>query len=60
VQNAWAVPLWTSLALPLGVLLPLASVLSKLTRADIDNQSHSSSERTASAAAKLAFPRRPR
>ena len=60
VQNAWAVPLWTSLALPLGVLLPLASVLSKLTRADIDNQSHSSSGRTASAAAKLAFPRRPR
>jgi hypothetical protein len=48
VQNAWAVPLWTSLAVPPGILLLLASVLSEFTRSGIDNQLRSSSDRTAS------------
>jgi Glycosyltransferase family 87 len=50
VQDAWAVPLWTSLAVPLGVLVPFVSVLSEFTRAGMDNQSRFSSDRTESAA----------
>jgi hypothetical protein len=41
VQSAWAVPLWTSLAMPLAVLVPLTCVLSEVTRAGTDRQSPS-------------------
>lgn len=51
VQNAWAVPLWTSLAIPLAVLVPLASVLSEFTRACIGNQSRSAPDRAGSPSA---------
>jgi hypothetical protein len=48
VQSAWAVPLWTSLAIPVAVLLLLASLLSEFSRAE---ESRSVSARSASPSA---------
>jgi len=41
VQDAWAVPLWTSLAIPVAVLVLLAAVLNEVSRAAIDDHSRS-------------------
>jgi hypothetical protein len=41
VQRTWAVPLWTSLAMPVAVLVPLTCVLSDVIRAGTDRQSPS-------------------
>jgi hypothetical protein len=47
VQNAWAVPLWTSPAIPVAVLVLLSSVLTGFNRARICDPPPSISERSA-------------
>jgi hypothetical protein len=48
VQKAWALPLWTSLAIPLTVVALLACGFSELARASIDEQPRSALARTGS------------
>jgi hypothetical protein len=46
VQKAWAWPVWTSLAIPLAVLVLLMSGFPEFTGTSIDNRSPSSPDRT--------------
>jgi hypothetical protein len=48
VQKAWALPVWTSLAIPLTVTALLASGFSEFSGASIGSQSRSVPDRTAS------------
>jgi hypothetical protein len=48
VQRAWALQVWTSLAIPLTVTALLASGFSEFTRANIGSKSRSASDRTGS------------
>jgi hypothetical protein len=51
VQNAWAVPLWSSLAIPVAVLVLLAAVLNEVSRAATDDQSRPVPDKGASPSA---------
>jgi hypothetical protein len=51
VQKAWALPVWTSLAIPLAVVTPLACAFSQFTRASIDNQPDAAPDRSGSPSA---------
>jgi hypothetical protein len=46
VQKAWAVPVWTSLAIPVAVLVLLTSGFPEFAGTSVDNRSHSSPDRT--------------
>jgi len=58
VQSAWAVPLWTSLAMPVAVLILLASMGNDFNESGIADSSHSASHSSGSQTGKLAFSRR--
>jgi len=51
VQKGWALPVWTSLAIPLAVVALLSSGFGEFTGAVIDNQADSAPEPTGSATA---------
>jgi hypothetical protein len=51
VQDAWAVPLWSSLAIPVAVLVLLAAVLNEVSRAATDDQSRPVPDKGASPSA---------
>ncbi len=51
VQDAWAVPLWTSLAIPVAVLVLLAAVLNEVSRAATHDQSRPVQDKGASPSA---------
>jgi len=46
VQKAWALPVWTSLAMPLAVVALLVCGFNEFIGASFDNERHSRSDRT--------------